>query len=183
MSSKPYQFKVVIPEGYSSVEREAIAAEIVSFVRQRTLAGEDFNHKNFPKYSKNYFKKGKPDLNLSGEMLAELDAVKIKEKEIVIGYGDDSENAGKAEGNQIGSYGRDPNPKKARKFLGLNPSDLKDILKKYPIDDPEKSAERAADILEADKEVKEFAGTLKKSGEGKEMDPKKLAKNFKLTIG
>lgn len=184
MSDKPYQFKVTIPDVYSAVEREAIAAEIVSFCRQRTLSGEDFKHKPFPEYRPTYHKKGKPDLNLSGDMLAEFGAVKIKEKEITFGFDDGSDNAGKAEGNQLGTYGQ-PKPirGRARKFLGLTPSDLKDILKKYPPDDPEKSANRAADVLEAQKDVDKFAGEVKKSGDGKDIDPKKLAKNFKLTIG
>lgn len=162
MADKPYQFKVDLPEGYSKDIRDAIASEIVSFVRQRTLKGVDYNGKSFPKYSTPYTKSvdfraagksKKVDLTLSGDMLAYLDVVKIKKDQLIIGYEDSSAQAGKAEGNQIGSYGRQPNSKKARKFLGLTDSDLDKILKKYPLDNPEKSEERAAAISVAQGEI------------------------------
>lgn len=139
--TKPYQFRVEIPKAYSSETRQAIASEIVTFVRQRTLQGKDVDGNKFPKYTTEYMKSTnfkaagkskKVDLKLSGEMLSELDLVAEKKGELVIGFADDSENAGKAEGNQIGSYGKDPNPSKARRFLGINPDDLEKILRKYP---------------------------------------------------
>lgn len=189
----PYQFNVDIPKGYSTAEREAIAAEIISFVRERTLKQKDYEMGRFPEYEKNYAAlKGvgrkQVNLKLSGAMLAELDTVKNKDGKLVIGYEEGSAQQGKAEGNQIGSYGQPQgNPDKARRFLGIRDDHLKKILDKYPIDDPEASAKRAAQVVEADKKVRKFSDIIKKSGEpndtmtGRQL--RTLAKNFKLKIG
>lgn len=189
----PFQFRVKIPDQYSAVEREAIAAEIISEVRQRTLKGKDFEGNNFPKYSKSYidsvnFKaagksKGKINLTLSGDMLAFLDLQSNKPGEIVIGYEDGTTEAGKAEGNQIGSYGQPSgNPSKARKFLGITQEDLERILEKYPIDDRAERRSRAEAVQEAAETIDEFAEEIRQEGL-EETDPKKLAKKFKLRIG
>lgn len=186
--SKPYQFIVDLPEGYDPDIRQAIASEIISFVRQRTLKGEDFEHGKFPKYSKAYQnsldfkatgKSNKVNLMLSGDMLANIDLVKDKEDQLVIGYSDDNENALKAEGNQIGSYGREANSKKARKFLGITSEDLNVILRKYPMDSAKADA-RADAVNEAQEEIDEFVEKVK---EEKEVDPSELVKKFRIVVG
>lgn len=188
---KPYQFSVEIPKGYSPDVREAIASEIISFVRQRTLKGQDFEGAKFPGYSKAYSNsvnfraagkaKGKVNLMLSGDMLANIEAVKIKPTELIIGYADNSDQAGKAEGNQIGSYGKEPNSKRARRFLGLAQDDLLKILKKYPIDNEVKSEARAQAVNEAQVKIDEYANEVDANPD--DISPEELAKNFKIKVG
>lgn len=187
---KPYQFKVALPEGYSPDIRQAIASEIISFVRQRTLKGIDADGGKFPGYSKGYinsvdFKatgksKGKVNLTLSGDMLANIDIVKDKPKELVIGYDDKSDQAGKAEGNQIGSYGKSADPKKARKFLGLQQDDLKKILSKYPVDSAKAEA-RAEAVNTAQEKIDKFAQAVTESKD--DISVTELIRNFKIRIG
>ncbi len=92
-----------------------------------------------PKYSASYvdsldFKiagksKNKPDLQLSGDMLASIKLLKPLRDGVEIGFAaSDRENNGKAEGNMLGTYGTDtPNAKKARRFLGLTPKEIREI--------------------------------------------------------
>jgi hypothetical protein len=61
-------------------------------------------------------------------MLESIQLLSHKSGEIVIGFDkSDDELNGKAEGNILGSYGGEPNKKKARDFLGM-PKDELDIL-------------------------------------------------------
>lgn len=118
------------------MQREVIAEEILDFIRDRTFAGMDKNGKQFKKYSAAYAKKkgvGVDDVNLvlSGEMMDELIMLSHKNGEITIGYEKGSDVNDKAEGNITGSYGRDPNPKKARDYLGISRKDLMDIVDIY----------------------------------------------------
>ncbi|RTL05198.1 hypothetical protein EKK58_08600 [Candidatus Dependentiae bacterium] len=193
MSKKPFQFKVNLPEGYSRDERQAIAAEIVSFVRQRTLKGVDFEGSKFPKYSDSYTKsvnfraagkdKSSINLTLSGDMLAYLDLQEDNEDELIIGYEEGSKEAGKAEGNQIGSYGKPTgNAKKARKFLGITQEDLSKILSKYPLNDDARREARADAVLEAKERVDDYVNEIKQQGVEDE-DPTRLARLLKLKVG
>lgn len=186
---KPYQFKVELPDGYDPEIRKAIASEIISFVRQRTLKGIDADGSKFPKYSKSYMKSvdfkatgksNKVNLTLSGDMLANLDLVKDKKNELVLGYDDGSDQAGKAEGNQIGSYGGSPSEKRARKFLGINNEDLKNILKKYPIDSV-KAESRAKAVNKAQVKIDKFAESVIE--EKDDISASELIDNFKIKVG
>lgn len=191
--SKDYpdsEFEVTIDESYSEEQRQAIAAEIISFVRQRTLSGKSVTGGRFPKYESSYvnsseFKAARksttPNLRLSGDMLAYMELVKNDRGRLVIGYGDNNPEAGKAEGNQIGSYGRSPNAGKARKFLGIKPDDLNRILAKYPIDS-EKADLRAEAVLRAQEKVDEFANKIQVEG-AEEVDYKELKDKLKLKVG
>lgn len=191
--SKDYpdsEFEVTLDESYSKDQREAIAAEIISFVRQRTLSGKSVTGGGFPKYSSQYVnsvdfkaarKSTKPNLRLSGDMLAYMELVKNETGKLVIGYGDENPEAGKAEGNQIGSYGGSANSGKARKFLGIKPEDLNRILSKYPIDS-EKADLRAAAVLKAQEKVDEFANKIQVEG-ADETDYKVLKDKLKLKVG
>lgn len=82
-------------------------------------------------------------------MLNSIELLKHKNGEIVIGFDKgDKELNSKAEGNIKGTYGTDrPNPKKARDFLGIKASDLKNILDKYPIKDKEELEDRVQKTL------------------------------------
>jgi hypothetical protein len=128
--------KILIPKKLKPAQREVIADEVIDFIRDRSFAGLDKNNKKFKKYSDQYAKKkgvgvDDVDLVLEGEMLDELMLLSHKAGEITIGYEKGSPVNDKAEGNILGSYGRDPNPKKARDFLGISRKDLMDIVDTY----------------------------------------------------
>jgi len=193
--SKKYpdsKFEVELDERYSTEERDAIAAEIISHIRQRTLSGKDVNGRSFPKYSTSYTKsvdfkaagksKNQVNLRLSGDMLAYMEIVKNQRGKLVIGYGDGNPEAGKAEGNNIGSYGGDPKPSKARRFLGIDPKTLSAILAKYPLRDEARREARTEAVLRAQEEVDEFAEQVQVEGLD-EKDYKKLKDKLRLKVG
>ncbi|HXF29111.1 MAG TPA: hypothetical protein VN457_04615, partial [Chlamydiales bacterium] len=60
--------------------------------------------------------------------LAALKLLSQKKGELRIGFDNDTLENSKAEGNILGSYGRDPNPSKARDFLGLQPAKLRELI-------------------------------------------------------
>ena len=158
MAEKRYVQRVIdIPSSYTPEEREAIAAEILERIRERSRKGIDKNGERFPGYSESYKKSldfknaggaSKPKLTLSGDMLAMLDLVSHKKGKLIIGYDPSDPEADVAEGNIRGSYGQPTgSKKKARDFLGIPKSELESILAKYPLDDDEARTERAAEVL------------------------------------
>ena len=126
-------------------QRREVADLAIERIYDRSNKGKHLD-KNFehvepmPKYSAAYaasldFKiagknKKKPDLQLSGDMLASIRLLKDRRDEITIGFlASDKENNGKAEGNMLGTYGtKKPDPDKARRFLGLTPREIKLII-------------------------------------------------------
>jgi hypothetical protein len=127
-------------------QRREVADLAIERIYDRSNKGKHLD-KNFehvepmPKYSAAYEasldfkiagkkKGGKPNLQLSGDMLASIRLLKDRRDEITIGFlASDKENNGKAEGNMLGTYGTDtPNAKKARRFLGLTPREIKLII-------------------------------------------------------
>lgn len=159
MAEKKYiQAAVTIPKGYSYDERLAIAADIVKFIRNRTKSGKDVDGDSFkPAYSKAYkasldFKiAGKsgntPNLKLSGDMLSALRLIDHKTGKLVVGYKPSDPEAGRAEGNNRGTYGdlsRKPIP---REFIGISKDDLKPILEKYPLDNERKRERQTVKTL------------------------------------
>lgn len=141
--------KIVIPKKYNKEERLAIAADIIEYIRERSSKGKGPG--NVPwkgRYSLAYSKSldfknaGKSPTkitqSLSGDMLTEIEILPGTERstgQVVIGYSRGSDQYGKAEGNIIGSYGRSPDPKKARPFLTLTAKEVKAILERYPLND------------------------------------------------
>ena len=137
------QQKVTIrlPDDLRPAEREEIGFEIIEHIRERSKrgigvrrAGRGFTAKVFPNYSEKYAaRKGQNnvDLTLSQEMLESIEVLKHRKGEVTIGFQRGSDVNAKAEGNQIGSYGRSPNPRKARRFLGLTRDELDLILEEY----------------------------------------------------
>lgn len=165
------KFTVSIPKGYSSDERRSIGLDIVDRIIERTKSGKDKNNEDFSgaaaKYSDSYKKsfdfklagKGSNvNLTLSGEMLNALEVLETSDGEITIGYrANDKFNNDKAEGNILGSYGRDPNPSKARDFLGITGGEVETILKKYPISGDGLSAAEVGALLLATRESDRLA--------------------------
>lgn len=102
----------------------------------------------FPRYTKAYenikseqSSSSTVNLELSGEMLDALD-VKVDGKKLVVDVFGDEEVRGKAEGNNLGTYGtNEPIKGKARRFIPVSSEDetfkrdvlskLKDVLSKY----------------------------------------------------
>lgn len=131
--------RINLPARYTKSDREAIASEIIDFIRERSQSGRGFNpdtgrNKRFVRYSREYAKrKGQTnvDLTLEDKMLRAMRLLSDRPDSLLIGYENGTEENAKAEGNQIGSYGRSPNPAKARPFLGLTNADLRRILEKY----------------------------------------------------
>lgn len=126
--------------GLTQDQREEVADLIVERIVNRTVKeGRDRYGDKFPKYSDSYkesldFKiagksKSKVDLQLSGDMLAALKVLDVTSRSVLIGYDKGAEENGRVEGNRLGSYGGDPNPKKARDFLGLTDDELRKIVK------------------------------------------------------
>lgn len=124
---------IEIPEKLNSKQRELLGQEIVDLISERTVSGYDKNNRPFKKYSKEYAKeKGQDnvDLVLSDDMLSNLEVLRHEKGKIVVGYAKEYDGMGKVEGNITGSYGGDPNPKKARDFLGLTKKDLAMLISK-----------------------------------------------------
>ena len=133
--------KIELPEGLGPSERESIGLDIISFIQERSIQGIGFNpetgrNKRFPNYTKEYARfKGADisdvDLILSGDMFNAMQVLSNRPRQIVIGFENGTKENDKAEGNQLGSYGKEPDPKKARPFLGLTKKDLEAILENY----------------------------------------------------
>lgn len=131
--------RIEVPDKLGGKDRELLGEEIVEFIRKRSSQGLDKDNKKFPKYSKEYInsldfknagkKKTPVNLELSGDMLAAMDVISHKKGSILVGFENGTDENDRAEGNITGSYGRDPNPAKARDFLGVKKGDLKDLVK------------------------------------------------------
>lgn len=166
VKAKNIQATIKIPNAdeYTSDELAAIGQDIVNFIRKRTEQGLDVNGDEFKPYTIPKGKKespyenslafkiagktkGKVDLKLSGDMLAMLRVLETKKNAVKIGYDTSDAEAGRAEGNQIGSYGQPrANSKKARPFIGIDSEQLKAILAKYPLDNDAKREKRAEKV-------------------------------------
>ena len=176
MSTLWQRFKVRIPEGYSPIERESIAQDIIDFVVERTHSGKDKNNRKFkPGYSEGYAssrvghvagkrKGGTPDLKLTGDMLESLgEYIKHSPGEIVIGYEKGSEENAKADGNVRGTYGKSKPQVHGRDFMGITQKGLKEVLSNYPLKG-KKSLERR------------FQSTM--SNAASKSEAKRIAKTF-----
>ena len=152
MPVKNDQWKATIQvdKRYSTRELESIASEIKDFIIERTQDKHlDKRNRQFAGYSDSYkhslaFKVGGKsnavDLTLSGDMLAALDVLDTRPGVIEIGFEKGSTENAKAEGNILGTYGKDKQVAPKRDFLGITKGDLNKILAKYPINDEDTRA-------------------------------------------
>ena len=130
--------EIPIPDDLKPAQRAELADLIIEHIVDRTQRGLDKEGKRFPGYSKEYIKsldfknagksRSKVDLQLSGDMLAALTLLTEKKGLLKIGFERGAEENDRAEGNILGSYGRDPDPSKARDFLGIQKSKLKELI-------------------------------------------------------
>jgi hypothetical protein len=119
-------------------QRLKLADLVIEHIVDRTQRGLDKDGNPFPKYSKSYinsldFKNagkspGKVDLQLSGDMLASIKLLSQRNGNLMIGFENGTTENSKAEGNIEGSYGRSPNPSKARDFLGIDKQKLNQLI-------------------------------------------------------
>jgi hypothetical protein len=136
------KFTFKLPRGYREDDLESIAEDVIEFIKDRSQAGFGVRRgKNyqFPEYSEAYrvnVKGGqrRVDLTLNDDMLNAIEILDIDGRQVTIGFQEGEDND-KAEGNQLGSYGRAPNPRKARKFLGLTVEEREAILAAYDRDE------------------------------------------------
>lgn len=150
-AEKWIQRLIKIPSAYSPRERQAIASDIIDYLRDRTEQGRGEGGKSWTgsagRYSKSYKESlryqiaGKSDtvnLKLTGDMLDMLRLIDDDKGALVIGYEPGDAEAGRAEGNIRGSYGKPRGDRsKARDFLAISKEELKKILANYPLDDKE----------------------------------------------
>jgi hypothetical protein len=127
-----------------------LAEEVRSFIIERSKQGLDKDNKPFApykgkdkigKYSERYvssenfrrFGKDASDLNLqlTGDMLAELKVLSTTSKSITIGYDAGNPINGKVEGNRLGTYGQPSPIQKGRDFLGIDSRNLNKITDTY----------------------------------------------------
>ena len=133
---------IKIPSDLGPQDRKQLAEEIIDFIIENAKSGvgarkhgESFRY--YPLSSKPYTeeyakKKGvsrtSVDLTYDDEMLNAMEVISTKKGEVTIGYKQGNDQNGKAEGNIIGSYGKSPNKKKARPFIGITQKDLLELL-------------------------------------------------------
>jgi len=135
------KIRIEIPEGYTKAEREQIGQDMLVMIKDRSALGTGVKRSgnkvktyDFPEYSEEYRKKkgsSRVDLVLDDNMLDAAQVLSTTPKSILLGYENGSKENAKAEGNQIGSYGRSPNPKKARRFLDITDEEKEAILAGY----------------------------------------------------
>ena len=128
----------MIPENLTKAQRVELADLVIEHIVDRTQRGVDKDGKKFPGYSKSYLASldfrnagkspSKVDLQLSGDMLAALELLSERNGRLMIGFENGTEENDRAEGNRLGSYGGDPNPKKARDFLGIDRDKLAELI-------------------------------------------------------
>jgi len=154
--AKQQKVRIIIPRGYSKEQRQKIGEDIVERIRNRTRKDSiDKEGNKFARYSKTYSKemrKRKVNLTDTGDMLDELQLLTEYSGTVTVGYEAGADINGKVEGNRLGTYGQStPIPGKARDFLGITDSELKDILDKYErnprrVRDEESLAEQASNL-------------------------------------
>jgi hypothetical protein len=120
--------------------KEQIAQAIIDKIISNSESGLDRNGKKLPKYSKGYsaseeFKlygknKDDPNMTLSGDMLGQIDILKITGNKVRIGWEDELQNA-KAHGNITGQEGKwtHEGKKIKRDFFGLKPDEITELKK------------------------------------------------------
>jgi len=159
--------RINIPKEYGPLEREAIAERVIDRIIKRTQDGKDVNGDKFAKYSKAYKqslefkiagKTNKVNLTLTESMLNSIEKLADRSGSITVGIpADDTENNGKAEGNQKGTYGKKRQIAPKRQFLGISDKELNSILKEFPLKDRESALEKAAKLVASRRAARETA--------------------------
>ena len=135
--AKKQSFIVKFPKGFDAEDKAEYVDLIFKHIKERSQNGVGVRRKGrgyqtffFPEYTDEYKSfKGSSDVDLtvSEDMLNGLEAFNKTKDTVEIGYKRSNPQAGKAEGNQLGSYGRTPDRKKARPFLGLTKAERDEL--------------------------------------------------------
>lgn len=113
-------------------DKDRILQKIIDKIVEKSESGKDRLGKSLPKYSKSYKesdefkafgKTNKPNMTLTGDMLGQIDILKIQGDTARIGWDSEEENL-KAHGNITGQEGI----RKKRDFFGLTVDDIKEII-------------------------------------------------------
>lgn len=141
MPAKHQKITIEIDPEFDATDRERIADDVIEFIKRRTERGKDIDGAKFVAYSDSYIQSldfkiaGKSrrnvNLKLSGDMLEAIELLSHRKGKLVIGFENGTEENARADGNIRGSYGRSPDPNKARDFLGIAEKDLERILEQY----------------------------------------------------
>lgn len=143
MGNKETKLSLKIPKDFDASQRADLAERVMAFIIDRSkkgynVSGNDWSGKA-GQYTDQYAKKkgvspgGPVDLSLSHDM---LDGMRYfpglsKTGEVTVGYKKGTRIERKAEGNILGTYGKqEPIPGKARPFLDILQKDLKRIVDK-----------------------------------------------------
>lgn len=134
--------RIELPPDLGPAAREAIGIALRNRMQERAEQGLGVNasgtrSKKFPDYNPEYEerkrKSGRSTANVNlifdGDMMAALNVISDRPGSVLIGFENGSEENAKAEGNITGSYGRSPNPSKARNFLGLPKAEINRIIR------------------------------------------------------
>lgn len=148
--------KIPFTQPIKPKERVKIADALLTHIVGRTMAGLDRDNNKFAKYTKKYAEEkgvgvSDVDLLLSGEMLSELQVLKVDANGVEIGYKGSKDLIGKVEGNILGTYGQpEPIPGKARDFLGILPDDVEVIIDSYISEDIKNLTQDELDAIARD---------------------------------
>lgn len=149
VDAKNIQFTFPVPD---DVDPEDVGNDVIEFIIERSKAGLDINGRPFPAYTKEYAEwKGSSDVDLTLDdiMLNNISILSMDGNSVTVGYAVDDPQAGKAEGNAIGSYGRPfSDPLKARNFIGIDEDNLMLIIEKHRLGNLSKEIERVNEELE-----------------------------------
>lgn len=138
--TKNIQTSISLPSSLDRTQRQLVAEEVMRQIRENTRKGLSANGDRFPNYTQNYketldfrlaSKGSTPNLQQTGDMIADLELLEEGPGYILIGYAKDYSDADKVEGNQIGASGKEGvrgNKSKARPFIGLPPKQLTLII-------------------------------------------------------
>ncbi len=185
--------RIEIPDDIVGENRELLAQEVLQFIRDRTDTGKDKNNVKFPKYSRSYInsldfrnagkKAGNVNIKLSGDTMAAMDVISHKKGSILIGYENGTRENNVAEGNITGSYGRNPNPGKARDFLGISKGDLSNIIKREKILDLPKEVVQEILLFTPELIKAVLSGIKKTIGVGVTLEEIRILENKNRKLG
>lgn len=142
MSDKEPQLKkrISIPKSLSNEARNALAENIIQFIKDRTANNKDVEGKKFHKYSDSYiaspdFKnagKSANDVNLrlTDEMMESIELIDQGSGYITIGFKENT-NA-----NNKGVWAQRSDNGPSRMFLGISDKDLEKVLAKTQLEVP-----------------------------------------------
>ena len=146
MAEPQLKRRLIIPNDFTSTERQLLADLVIDFIQKRTARGKDVNNAPFPSYSKEYIasrefqiagKSRRVNLSQTGDTIASIELISHGSGFITIGY-----DAGSFENDKAVWLQRSDNGV-SRKFLGLTNADLNRFVKKV-----ESERSRGEDVRE-----------------------------------